>query len=100
MLKRAIACMDSATDKATAWKDPEDIFGEYIPSELCAIQNVDMKCWLKHRIQSLIFSKPSVEMSGPQPTLPFTPSPQQFPKYSMQGPWETPQSSRSGEWNT
>ena len=85
--------MESATDKSTARKDPDDIFGEYIASELCAIENVDMKRWLMPRIQSLIFSA-QCEISGPRSTLPFTSlPPQQFPQYSMQGPWETSQSS-------
>ena len=30
LLKRAIACMDSATNKATARNDADDIFGEYV----------------------------------------------------------------------
>ena len=34
LLQKAIACMEGASDKVTAKKDADDIFGEYVTSEL------------------------------------------------------------------
>ena len=58
LLQKAIVCMEGASNKITAKKDADDIFGEYVTSELRAMHNVEMKRWVKFRIQSLPFLCP------------------------------------------
>ena len=48
LLQKAIACMEGASDNHSAMRDVDSVFGEYIASELRAMQNQEMKCWVKH----------------------------------------------------
>ena len=59
LLQKAIVCMEGASNKITAKKDADDIFGENVTSELQAMHNVETKRWVKFRIQSLLFSSQS-----------------------------------------
>ena len=56
LLQKAIACMEKTGNVHQQKRDDDDIFGDYIASEMRAIQNVEMKRWVKFKIQSLIFS--------------------------------------------
>ena len=88
LLQKAIVCMEGTSNKITAKKDADDIFGEYVTSELRAMHNVEMKRWVKFRIQSLLFSAQS-GMGSPHMTQPLLP--QQFTPPSIRGPWDIPQ---------
>ena len=95
--QKAIACMEGASDRFMAKKDADDIFGEYVMSEVRAMHNVEMKRWVKfRRIQSLLFSAHS-GMGSPQMTQSLLP--QQFTPPSIRGPWDASQSSLAADWN-
>ena len=53
LLRRAISCMEAVSSCA---KDADAVFGDYIASELSTITNQETKRWLKHQMQSLIYS--------------------------------------------
>ena len=54
LLQKAVQCMEAATSNNST--DADKIFGDYIASELRAIEDQKAKRFLKHQIQSLIFS--------------------------------------------
>ena len=60
------------------------------------MHNVDMKRWVKFRIQSLLFSAQS-GVGSPQMTQSLLP--QQFTPPSIRGPWDVPQSNLATDWN-
>ena len=89
--------MEGTSDRFMAKKDADDIFSEYVMSEVRAMHNVEMKRWVKfRRIQSLLFSAHS-GMGSPQMTQSLLP--QQFTPPSIRGPWDAPQSSLAADWN-
>ena len=98
LLQKAIACMEGASDNHSAMRDVDSVFGEYIASELRAMKNQEMKCWVKHRIQSLIFSAQSRSMGFPQPTEEIFP--QQFPPNIMRPPWDYAKSGSGNDWTS
>ena len=55
------------TNKNTTKRDADDIFGEYVATELRSIKNEEAKRHIKFRIQSLLFSSLT---SHPMPTFP------------------------------
>ena len=79
LLQKAIACMEKTGKVHQQKRDDDDIFGDYIASEMRAIQNVEMKRWVKFKIQSLLFSAhsgfaPQQSQAYP-PSQPFAPQP-------------------------
>lgn len=98
LMNKAIACMEKTSDRVQQKRDEDDIFGEYVASEMRAIQNVQMKRWVKFKIQSLFFSAHCEFTSQPPPAFP--PS-QPFAPPAMQGQWEIPHTSPPArEWST
>ena len=98
LLQKAITCMETASASTSSTvRDADTVFGEYIASELRALQNTEMKRWLKHRIQSLIFSTTSTFPSA-TPEM----SPHQFGPSMMQAApvWEYPRGNRSREYSS
>lgn len=93
LLQKAITCMETASAATCSTvRDADTVFGEYIATELRALQNTEMKRWLKHRIQSLIFSTTSGFPSA-------TPEISQFvPSVMQPAPvWECPRGNRARE---
>ena len=57
LLMKAIECIEKTTanDNRNQKNDPDDIFGEYIATELKSIQDMNQKRAIKFRMQSLLF---------------------------------------------
>ena len=55
LLQKAMQCMEAATSTKSSI-DADKLFGDYIASELKAIEDEKVKRLLKHQIQSLIFT--------------------------------------------
>ena len=55
VLERAISCMEKAEHNVPKSTDGDDVFGQYVASELKSIDNPYVKRITKWKIQSLIF---------------------------------------------
>ena len=55
ILERAISCMEKAEHNVPKSTDSDDVFGQYVASELKSMENPQMKRITKWKIQSLIF---------------------------------------------
>ena len=69
LLTKAMECIErsAGANKNTSKRDADDIFGEYVATELRSIKNEETKRHVKFRIQSLFFSSLS---SHPITTFP------------------------------
>ena len=57
LLEKAIGVMEMASNKSSsAQKEIDDIFGEYVASEIKAIRDPQVKWRVKFHIQSILFS--------------------------------------------
>lgn len=69
LLQKAIQCMEKSgnTKQMMGKRDPDEIFGEYVATELQSIKNEEMKRVIKFKIQSLLFSALTPQ---PNPSFP------------------------------
>ena len=96
LLQKAIACMERTGNVHQQKRDEDDIFGDYIASEMRAIQNIEIKRWVKFKIQSLLFSAHSG--FAPQPLQPYS---QPFAPQATQSQWDYPNCSPpASQWST
>ena len=56
LIKKAIQCMERSTDNAVQVKDADDVFGQYIATELKGIQDNNQKQLIKYKIQTVLFT--------------------------------------------
>ena len=56
LLMKALQCMERSTDNIVQIKDPDEVFGQYIATELRGIQDKNRKQLIKYRIQSVLFT--------------------------------------------
>ena len=66
--------MEKAGNTDHQRRDEDDIFGEYVATEIQSIQNEELKGWVKFKIQSLLFSAHSESPSQSSPAFPPTQS--------------------------
>ena len=57
--------MEKAGNSDVRKRDSDDVFGEYIATEMRTIQDLQTKQWVKYQIQSLFFSAHSGSMLQP-----------------------------------
>ena len=70
LLKKAIECMEKSMSEGTKLqkKDPDEVFGEYVATELKNVTDMKQKRIIKYKIQSVLFTAltptPSFEPSN------------------------------------
>ena len=67
ILERAISCMEKAEHNVPKSTDGDDVFGQYVASELKSMDNPQIKRITKWKIQSLIFYAHSDYTMTPPP---------------------------------
>ena len=95
LLKKAIQCMERNTDNALQEKDADDVFGQYIATELKGVPDINQKRIIKHRIQSVLLTALVPGTSDPHFSYPNSSSPWQAPFHSFSSPRQSWQGSPS-----
>ena len=78
ILHKALSCMEKDPKK-----DEDDIFGQYVATELRSIKNQQIKRFTKWRIQSLIYSAHSGLAGQPEPTCMWHHAGQAYGQYNQ-----------------
>lgn len=95
LLKKAIQCMERNTDNALQKNDADDVFGQYIATELKGVQDINQKRIIKHRIQSVLLTALVPGTSDPHFSYPNSSLPWQAPFHSFSSPGKSWRSSPS-----
>lgn len=100
LLQKAIACMENAGGIDRHRRDNDDIFGEYVATEIRSIQDSKVKCWVKFQIQPLLFSAQSGAIPSPQlHALPPIPPSRPGTSQAMLGQWDYPNTTPMHQWS-
>ena len=102
LLEKAISVMEKASNKSSeppVQRDSDDIFGEFVTSELRTIEDTEIKRQVKFQIQSLLFSAQSNSNVTHQPATFSLPLQQQ--RLANSPIWEyPPHVMQPSEWST
>lgn len=87
--------MERNTDNALQKNDADDVFGQYIATELKGVQDINQKRIIKHRIQSVLLTALVPGTSDPHFSYPNSSLPWQAPFHSFSSPGKSWRSSPS-----
>lgn len=82
-MQKALECIERTGRSKESDRDPDIIFGEYVDTELKAVEDEHKKRCIKFQIQSLLFSALNPR-AQPTPSRPHS--------FGTPPPWENPHS--------